>query len=288
MTFNSPFKPDCLSGRVAITTGGGSGIGLGIATCLGEHGCKLVLMGRREAFLLDAKKVLQGKGIQVEIFAGDVRSEKDAQQAVKFAVEKFGRLDVLVNCAAGNFLSLAEDLTVKGFTTVLEIDTIGTFNMCRQAFPALRDSGNGVIINISATLHYTSTWYQTHACAAKAAIDSMTRNLALEWGTYGCRVNGIAPGPIADTPGFEKLTGTQDTKQQLKERVPLGRAGTTSEIGQAAVFLCSNAAQYVTGQTLIVDGGAWLWTPPNAPRNQVAEMSRGVEEKSRKVGRAKI
>lgn len=142
---SSPFKVDACKGRVALITGGGSGIGLGIARRLGEHGAKLVIMGRREEFLKNAQKELQASGIEVEIFAGDVRTEESAKQAVELAVSKFGRLDTLVNCAAGNFLSLAEEISTKGFRTVVEIDLIGTFNMCRWAFPALKASGTGSI-----------------------------------------------------------------------------------------------------------------------------------------------
>ena len=263
----------------------GSGIGLGIARRLGEHGASVVLMGRREDFLKNAQESLRKEGIKCEYFAGDVRSEESAKAAVKFAVDKFGRLDTLVNSAAGNFLSLAEDLSTNAFKTVIDIDLIGTFNVTRQAFPALKASGNGVVINISATLHYTSTWYQTHACAAKAGIDTLTKQLALEWGTFGIRVNGVAPGPIAETPGFTKLAGSDPT---LKERLPLGRAGTTAEIGDACVFLCSKAAAYISGHTMVVDGACWLWTPPTVPREKVAEVSRKVEKTSRNVGGAKL
>lgn len=112
----------------------------------------------------------------------------------------------------------------------------------------------------------------------------------MEWGTYGIRVNGVAPGPIEDTPGFTKLVGGQQQAliDQLKERVPLGRAGTTEEIGDSCVFLCSTAARYVSGHTLVVDGGSWLWTIPTAPRAQVAQIAKSVEAKSRAVGGAKI
>jgi len=212
--------------------GGGSGIGLGIATRLGLHGTKVVIMGRRKDFLERAAVALRQQGITIATFAGDVRSEDDARKAVGLAVREFGKLDTLVNCAAGNFLSLAENLTTKGFTTVMEIDAIGTFNMCRQSLDALRDSKQGVIINISATLHYSTTWYQTHACAAKAAIDSMTRQLALEWGAFNIRVNGVAPGPIDGTPGFVKLTGADKNFQgQMQQHmVPLGRLGTVTDV----------------------------------------------------------
>lgn len=264
-----------------------SGIGLGIARRLGQHGASLVLLGRREEFLKTAQAALRKEGIKVEYFAGDVRSEENAKAAVQLAIDKFGKLDTLINSAAGNFLSLAEDLSVNGFKTVIEIDLIGTYNVTKQAFPALKASGNGVVINISATLHYTTTWYQTHACAAKAGIDSLTRQLALEWGTYGIRVNGIAPGPIADTPGMTKLA-PEAMEAEIKTRVPLGRSGKTEEIGDTAVFLCSNGASYISGHTIVVDGASWLYTLPTAPRERVAELSRKVEKKSRSVGGAKL
>jgi peroxisomal 2,4-dienoyl-CoA reductase len=152
---SSPFNPTACAGRVALVTGGGSGIGLGIARRLGEHGTSLVLMGRREEFLKGAQTMLKKAGVQnVVWFSGDVRKEEDARAAVKLAVDTFGGLDTLVNCAAGNFLSLAEDLTLKGMRTVLDIDLLGTYNMSREAFPYLKASKRGSIINITATLHY--------------------------------------------------------------------------------------------------------------------------------------
>ena len=155
--------------------------GFGIAKQLGKHGSSLVLMGRRKDFLETAAEVLRKLSIKVEIFAGDVRSETDAQKVVEFTIAKFGKLDSLVNCAAGNFLSLAEDLSVNGFKTVLDIDLVGTYNISRACLPALRNSGDGSIVNISTTFQYTAAWYQTHAAAAKSAIDTLTRQFALEW-----------------------------------------------------------------------------------------------------------
>jgi peroxisomal 2,4-dienoyl-CoA reductase len=200
-------------------------------------------------------------------------------------------LHILVNGAAGNFLATAEGMRLKGFKTVMEIDTMGTFNLSSAAFPALRDSGRGVIINISATLHYGATWYQAHASAAKAAIDSLTRSLGLEWGAFNIRVCGIAPGPIAGTPGMTKLAPGDDAKvveDAVKEVIPLGRMGTTADIAYMATFLCSDAASFVTGETVVVDGGHWLWKEPMLPREMVEEVSRGVEQKSRGIGGAAL
>eukprot|EP00658_Telonema_sp_P-2_P073433 TRINITY_DN62504_c0_g1_i2.p1 TRINITY_DN62504_c0_g1~~TRINITY_DN62504_c0_g1_i2.p1 ORF type:complete len:289 (+),score=67.56 TRINITY_DN62504_c0_g1_i2:129-995(+) len=204
----SPFHPHALKSRVALITGGGSGIGFGIAKSLGMHGAAVCIMGRRANFLESAAASLRDAGVErVICVSGDVRKEEDCQRVVAQTVQAFGSIDTLVNCAAGNFLSTAEGLTSKGFRTVLEIDTVGVFNMCSAGFESLRDSGRGVILNISTPLHFAATWYQTHACAAKAAIDSITRQLALEWGDFRIRVCSIAPGPIADTPGMLKLSG---------------------------------------------------------------------------------
>lgn len=133
-----------------------------------------------------------------------MRKPDDCTAAVAACARQFHGIHILVNCAAGNFLATAEELSVNGFKTVMDIDTVGTFMMCRAAFPHLK-TAHGAVINISATLHYGATWYQAHASAAKAAIDSLTRSLALEWGEFGIRVNGVAPGPIQDTAGCRWL-----------------------------------------------------------------------------------
>ena len=283
----SPFRADVLAGRVALITGGGSGIGFTIAQQLLAHGASgVVIMGRRAHVLADACKRLDPSGAgRAAYAAGDVRNAEDTARAVKVAVDTYGRLDTLVNSAAGNFLAAAEHIKPKGFRTVLEIDAIGTFNTCSAAFAALKASGRGSVLNISATLHYAAAWYQAHAAAAKAAIDSTTRSLALEWGKYNIRVNGIAPGPIADTAGLTKLSAGVDQavlERQMARAVPLGRMGTRFEIAMAAVWLCTDSgAGYATGTTVVVDGGAWLWSPPPIPRHAVAAMARAVEAKSR-------
>ena len=355
---SSPFRSDCLAGRVAIVTGGGSGIGFEIARQLVRHGCHgVALFGRRADFLQRAAELLRHEAEEVAKPSSsnpgslsqpcvvtyqvcDVRDPDQCERAVRAVIEAFGavRLDVLVNGAAGNFLAPAHELTPKGFATVMAIDAAGTFHMCRAAYPLLRASQHHPvvrrqcskdlacvlfsqrapslctcslahllvrapptqIINISATLQYGATWWQTHASAAKAAVDSLTRSLALEWGgiddnvtdTGGVgariRVVGIAPGPIANTPGTTKLAPTATTIDSdrppvvddwVRERIPLGRMGEAFEIGLAAVYLCT--ALYVTGDVLVVDGGEWLSKPPLVPRHLVGKLSRQVEARSR-------
>jgi peroxisomal 2,4-dienoyl-CoA reductase len=281
----SPFQPDCLNGKVALVTGGGSGIGFEVTRQLLLHGCRgAVICGRRVSFLQKAKLILENEitGAKVEYCVVDVRDPEQCQAAIQYTQQQFGRLDILINGAAGNFLAAANQLSPKGFATVMAIDTLGTFNMCRAAFSLLAESGDAAILNISATLQYGATHWQVHASAAKAAVDSLTRSLALEWGPYQIRVVGIAPGPIANTPGTTKLApglGNDDVASMVTEGIPLQRMGEAWEIGHAAVFLCT--ARYITGDVLVVDGGQWLYKPPMVPQEMVAELSRTVESKSR-------
>eukprot|EP01013_Petalomonas_cantuscygni_P015601 TRINITY_DN3242_c0_g2_i1.p1 TRINITY_DN3242_c0_g2~~TRINITY_DN3242_c0_g2_i1.p1 ORF type:complete len:311 (-),score=56.87 TRINITY_DN3242_c0_g2_i1:396-1328(-) len=301
----SPFRSDALRNRCVLVTGGGSGIGFGIARQMGLHGAAVCLAGRREEFLARAVVSLEKEGVRAVYCAGDVRNPTDAARMVAKCVAAHGALDTVVNAAAGNFLSLPESLTASAFRNVLDIDTVGSFAVSTAAFPHLKDAGarrvaanNAVgsgglplIINVSATLHYGATWYQAHAAAAKAAIDSLTRSLALEWGHLGIRVVGIAPGPIASTPGMTKLAPGADDEtidRMVGEAIPLGRAGRVDEVALLAVYLSTRAADYVTGETVVIDGGQWLWRPAVLPREAVASASRDVEAKSRAVGAAKM
>jgi peroxisomal 2,4-dienoyl-CoA reductase len=272
MTSRSPFRTDLLKGRVALITGGGTGICHGIAEAFGRHGAKLMLMGRRPEVLESACAKLRAEGIEAESFAGDVRDYSVAEAAVAATITKFGRLDILLNGAAGNFLCPTEKLTSNGFKTVIDIDLMGTFNMSRAAFQALKDSSPSLILNISATLHYQGTLMQSHVMAAKAGIDAFARNLACEWGPYGIRVCTIAPGPIGDTEGMRRLAPLGADKKIAAE-IPLRRLGAINDIGNAAVFLASDAASFITGEILVVDGGQWLAKPAFVPREVWDKMS---------------
>jgi len=253
----SPFKNDILKGQVCLITGGGTGINFGIGQILGNHGAKLAIIGRRTNVLEEACQKFKKEGIEAVGFQGDVRDAKSCEKVVESVIKHYGRLDLLINGAAGNFLCAAQDLSANAFQTVIGIDLLGTFNMSKAAFNALCES-KGSIINISATLHYGATIYQTHASAAKAGVDSVTRSLAIEWGKHGIRVNGIAPGPIAETEGMKRL-GAGIGEEAVSGKIPMRRFGTTHEIGYAALFLASKVASgYISGDTLVVDGASWL------------------------------
>lgn len=252
----SVFVEGVLNGHVAFVTGGGTGITGGVARALAEAGASVALISRKVEHLEPAAAAINANGGKAFAFAADVREPEAVEKAVAATIEQFGKIDIVVNGAAGNFLCKAEDLSPNGFGTVVDIDLKGTFNVCRATFEQLKRT-HGQVLNISATLHYLGTPMQLHVSAAKAGVDALTRNLAVEWGRYGIRVNGIAPGPIEDTEGMKRLV-PEPIKERLKKNIPLGRFGKIADIETAAVFLCSEAASFINGVTIVVDGGQWL------------------------------
>ncbi|XP_030813756.1 peroxisomal 2,4-dienoyl-CoA reductase isoform X1 [Camarhynchus parvulus] len=254
--------PDLLQGQVAFITGGGSGIGFRIAEIFMRHGCRTVIASRNLQRVAEAsKKLVAATGQQCLPLCMDVRQPQTIAAAVDEALQEFQRIDILINGAAGNFLCPASALSFNAFKTVIDIDTMGTFNTSKVLFEKyFRDHG-GVIINITATLSYRGQALQVHAGAAKAAIDAMTRHLAVEWGPNNIRVNSLAPGPISGTEGFRRLGGKFAEKSNQFSVIPLQRAGNKTEIAHSALYLASPLSSYVTGTTLVVDGGSWLTSP---------------------------
>jgi peroxisomal 2,4-dienoyl-CoA reductase len=255
-TRRTHYAPAFLKGRAALVTGGGTGICRGIALALAAAGCDVAIVSRKLEHLEPTARELQTMGVHALAAAADVRRPEEVDAAVGRAAEAFGRLDILVNGAAGNFVAPAENLSPNGFGTVVDIDLKGTFNVSRAAFPHLKAQG-GAIVNISATLQLLGTVGQAHASAAKAGIDALTRTLAAEWGPHRIRVNGLAPGPVDGTEGVRRLT-TDRSRRLIAEQCPLGRMATIDEVADAALFLCSDASAFITGVTLVIDGGLWL------------------------------
>ena len=250
------FQPDLLLGRTALVSGGGTGICRGLSLALAAHGCDVAVTSRQADHLESTAVEIAALGRRSLAVVADVRDPAAVDAAVTRTVDELGRLDILVNGAAGNFLCLAENLSPNGFGAVVDIDLKGTFHLSRSALPHLKAT-RGAVLNISATLHYIGTVAQAHVSAAKAGVDALTRVLAVEWGPYGVRVNGIAPGPIAETEGVRRLLAGP-AKARAVETTPLGRLGAIQDVTDAALFLCSSAASFVTGATLVVDGGLWL------------------------------
>ncbi|KAM8876456.1 peroxisomal 2,4-dienoyl-CoA reductase [(3E)-enoyl-CoA-producing] isoform 1-T1 [Synchiropus picturatus] len=253
------YSPDLLKNQVAFITGGGSGIGLRIAEIFMRHGCDTVIASRNMEKLAEAAKKLSAvSGRKCLPLCIDVRKPETIANAVDETLKEFGRLDILVNNAAGNFLCPASALSFNAFKTVLEIDTIGTFNASKVVFDKWFKDHGGNIVNISATLAYKGQALQVHAGSAKAANDAMTKHLAVEWGPSGVRVNAVAPGPISGTEGFRRLGGPRAESTHVFQSIPLQRAGNKTEMAHCTLFLASRASSYVTGAILVADGGSWL------------------------------
>ncbi|XP_069761448.1 peroxisomal 2,4-dienoyl-CoA reductase [(3E)-enoyl-CoA-producing] isoform X1 [Narcine bancroftii] len=259
LNYSYIFSPDVLKNKVAFITGGGSGIGFRIAEVLMRHGCRTVIASRSlERVQESAAKLMAATGQRCLPASMDVRQPETIKAAVEKMLRVFGKVDILVNNAAGNFLCPASGLSFNAFKTVLEIDTIGTFNTSKLLYQKWFKDHGGVIVNITATLSYRGQMLQVHAGSAKAAIDAMTKHLAVEWGPDNIRVNSLAPGPVSGTEGFRKLGGLLMAAADHCKVIPLQRVGTKTEIAHGVLYLVSPAASFVTGTSLVIDGGHWL------------------------------
>jgi NAD(P)-dependent dehydrogenase (short-subunit alcohol dehydrogenase family) len=251
------FGEKILNGKVALVTGGGSGINLAIAERFAEQGAKVALIGRTQEKLDNAARGIEAAGGAAAGFSADVRDYDALAAAIASAREKFGEIDIVVCGAAGNFPAPALGMSANGFKAVVEIDLLGTFNTCRAVYDHLRKPGAS-IINISATQAFVPMAMQAHVCAAKAGVDMVTKTLALEWGPKGVRVNSIAPGAVDDTEGMKRLAPTEKARAFVTKMIPLGRFAEKREIADLALFLCSDSAQFITGTVMVCDGGQSL------------------------------
>lgn len=250
------FTQDALAGRVAVITGGGGGIGFGIAKAFADAGAKLVLASRNEERLAGAISEIEAMGGTAIAVKADVRNYEDVENVVKTAVDTFGALDIMIANAAGNFVVPAAEMSPNAWKTVIDIDLNGTFYCARAAYPALKDSKfGGRFIAISTTRALEGWPGCAHAGAAKAGIMSLIRTLTGEWGKDGIRCNTIAPGAIGDTEGVKRIYEDAGRKAHELSSIPLGEFGQTADIANAAVYLCSDAGAYVAGADLVVDGG---------------------------------
>jgi len=257
MSVQQVFVPGLFRGKVAFFAGGSSGINLAIAARFAELGAQVSIISRSPEKVQAAVEGIVGGGGRAFGQAADVRDYAAVEAALDATQERAGPIDFVVSGAAGNFVAKAAEMSSNAFKTVLDIDLLGTFNVLRAARARLRTPGAS-IINVSATQSFVPMIGQAHVGAAKAGIDMLTRNLALEWGAEGIRVNSIAPGPIEDTEGMRRLSSTPQVKQVFQRLMPLRRYGQKEEIADLAAFLCSPAAAFITGAVLVCDGGQSL------------------------------
>ena len=256
------FGPEMLKGRVAVVTGGGTGIGLAVAKRLGALGARIVIGSRNSANLEAGSAELRHSGLDPLTVQIDVRNPEQVDELVERTVKHFGHIDILVNNAAGNFICRAEDLSINGWNAVVGIVLNGTFYCSRAVGRQMIHQGRGgSIVSILANYVWTGNAGTVHSAAAKAGVMSLTQTLAVEWARHQIRVNAVAPGPIESPGAAKQLWDSAEAVERIIEAVPLRRWGRPEEVADAVAFLVSEHAGYITGEVLTVDGGAWLRSP---------------------------
>src|SRR5687767_13908038 len=253
------FSSTMLQDRVAVITGGGTGIGLAVAKRLGALGARIVIGSRNAANLEAGCAALLHAGLDPLTVQVDVRKPEQVDELVERTLKHFGHIDILVNNAAGNFISRAEDLSPNGWNAVVGIVLNGTFYCSRAIGRHMIARGKGgAIVSVLANYVWTGSAGTVHSAAAKAGVMSMTQTLAVEWARHRIRVNAIAPGPVESPGAAKQLWNTPEAVEKITRMVPLQRWGHPAEVADAVAFLASDGAGFITGETLTIDGGAWL------------------------------
>ena len=253
------FDKQLLNNKSIIITGGGTGLGKSMATRFAELGADLVITSRRQDVIEKTAEELREHGGKVLAIACDVRDPDQVNDMVSQTVNEFGKIDILLNNAAGNFISPTEDLSPNAFKTVVDIVLNGTFNCTQAAGKVMREKDGGVILNIVTTYAWTGSGYVVPSASAKAGVLAMTRSLAVEWAKYGIRTVAIAPGPFPTKGAWSRLAPPGlGIQKKMKNRVPLKRVGEHIELANLATYLISDQAAYINGEVVTIDGGEWL------------------------------
>ncbi|NQD70539.1 SDR family oxidoreductase [Sphingobacterium shayense] len=254
-------KENALVGKTIVVTGGGTGLGKAMATYFSELGANLVLTSRKlEVLTQTAEEITTKTGNPVLPVACDVREINQVESLLEQTIERFSRVDMLVNNAAGNFISPTERLSANAFSTVIDIVLKGTVN-CTLTFGKdwITKKQKASVLNIVTTYASTGSGFVVPSAIAKSGVLTLTRSLAVEWGKYGIRHNAIAPGPFPTKGAWERLLpGDLLEKFDFKNRVPLKRVGDHQELSNLAAFLLSDFAGFINGEVVTIDGGEWL------------------------------
>ena len=253
------FDSQLLKGKTIIVTGGGTGLGKSMATRFAELGANLVITSRRQNVIDETAKILREHGGKVLAISCDVREPDQVESMVNKTVEEFGGIDILLNNAAGNFISPTENLSSNAFRTIVDIVLNGTFHCTQAVGKVMRKNKSGVILNIVTTYAWTGSGYVVPSACAKAGVLAMTRSLAVEWAKYGIRTAAIAPGPFPTKGAWSRLAPPGlGIEKKMKERIPLKRVGEHIELANLATYLISDQAAYINGEVVTIDGGEWL------------------------------
>jgi NAD(P)-dependent dehydrogenase (short-subunit alcohol dehydrogenase family) len=279
------FTPDLLEGRTILVTGGGSGLGLAMAKRFAALGANVAIAGRSAERLEAAAGEIDASGERVLTHAADVRDFEQVEALVEAVVERFGGIDVLINNAAGNFLAPTEDLSPGGFNAVVQTLLYGSFYATLAAGRRMIEQGRGgSVLSIATTYAWTGSAFVVPSAAAKAGVLAMTRSLAVEWAEYGIRCNAIAPGPFPTEGAWSALMPTPEVEAQAKARIPVGRFGDPEELANLAAFLVSDAAPFINGECVVIDGGEWIASGgefnglTHVPREQLKGLMRSMRK----------
>ena len=254
------FEKNLLNGQTIVITGGGTGLGKSMSRRFGELGANIVISGRRKEKLEETADEFSKLGINVLTCPGDVRKLEDVELMTSQAIDKFGKIDGLLNNAAGNFISPTEMLSPNAFKVVIDIVLMGTWNCTSTIGKEMIKNKKGNVLSIVTTYAWTGSPYVVPSAAAKAGVLAMTRSLAVEWGKYNIRFNAIAPGPFPTKGAWSRLMppGFEDFEDGMKNKIPMKRFGERHELENLASYLMSDVSAYINGEVVTIDGGEWL------------------------------
>ncbi|WP_028980065.1 SDR family oxidoreductase [Sporocytophaga myxococcoides] len=260
--YNQPMlKEGSLKGKVVLVTGGGTGLGRSMSKYFLELGAKVIIASRKlDVLEKTAEELRTETGGEVLPVACDIRNILEVENLLSVIKSKFGKVDILVNNAAGNFISPTERLSSKAFDIVVDIVLKGTYN-CTLTFGKdwIKEKLKGTVLNIVTTYAWTGSGYVVPSAIAKSGVLTLTKSLAVEWGKYGIRMNAIAPGPFPTEGAWSRLFPEEVSKKiDLVKRIPLGRTGEHQELANLAAFLVSDFSSFINGEVVTIDGGEWI------------------------------